>query len=205
MIIMIVGSMGSGKTMLATLIAKYYSEKYPNRKIFANYQIKLPNFIYSPYMILPFSELKESLLICDDYYALQNTKGFTQVLVNLSRKNDIDIILTAQRDIMIDKTTRMLSTIILKPLFDKKRNLMIIYKQSGSKMDDYEFFRYIRNPIDKIKGFYETKEIVKICYDNAIIEELKKLKNKEDLQTNINFLYRNKKERQAVLKEFGLD
>ncbi|NMC61214.1 MAG: hypothetical protein GYA51_17805, partial [Candidatus Methanofastidiosa archaeon] len=145
------------------------------------------------------------LLICDDYYALQNTKGFTQVLVNLSRKNDIDIILTAQRDIMIDKTTRILSTIILKPLFDKKRNLMIIYKQSGSKMDDYEFFRYIRNQIQKVQGLYETKEIVKVCYDNAIIEELKKLKNKEDLQTNINFLYRNKKERQAVLKEFGLD
>lgn len=192
--------MGSGKTLLATIMAYVYYKSNPNNKIYANYSLKLPNFVYTPNLILPFSELRDCLLIVDDIYACQNIKGLVQVIVNLSRKNNVEVVLTAQRDIMIDKTLRILASKILKPILSEDKSKMIIYEEIEPEKFAYRY--YIMNPIQIIQGIYDTNEKVKVVNELDIEESLSKL-SREDILTNIQFLYKNKKDRERMLKKLG--
>ena len=103
-----IGKMGTGKTLGATLYAFEFAKQNPKAKIYANYKIKLKNAIYTPFMFLPFSKLSNCLIICDDFHTLRNLQSFIGVIVNLSRKKDISIIITAQYYTQIPKQIRTL-------------------------------------------------------------------------------------------------
>lgn len=183
-----VNEMGKGKTMCATLKAKKYARLHPDNIIYSNYTLNLPNAIYTPYLIIPYNNLKKCMLIADDFFNLKNLDSFMSVIVSLSRKKDIDIILTSQYYTMIPPLIRQLSD-LYKVKFSKEYNILQvkqIFKNGLSK--EY----YVKNAIDKVKDIYDTNECVKFITDTNILEEIKRLCiDPKDIELNLNFFFRN--------------
>lgn len=210
MIYSVISPMGGGKTLFSTLYAKEYKRKNPNNKIYANYNIlELKDFHYTPYGFLPFSELHDCLIIIDDIYALINQiNGLLQIIVNYSRKQDIDIILTAQYYTFIPKSIRTLSRLVIVR-YDKDSDILEIQIENPEKtingITKYDIY-FVRNAVEEAKKHYNTKEIVKFASENAIIEEIKKnSKTREDLLANIEIYTQSEQKRKKLKKELGLE
>ena len=181
--------MGKGKTLLTTHLAKRYSIINPDSKIYSNYKLKLKSAIYSPFLIFPYTKLENCMLICDDFANLKNLDAFISIISSLSRKKDIEIILTAQYYSMIPLLIRSLSQLIEVNYYNRIDVLKIII----TNCDGISKTKYIKEAVKKVKSLYDTKEVVKIPTDNAIIEELKSFNlSKEDLDMNLYFLFKNK-------------
>lgn len=182
MICYVLGVMGLGKTAFTSLYALQFSKDNPNSMIYANYHLSLKNFIYTPYMFLPFSKLDKCLIIADDFYTLKNLKGFTSTCVNLSRKANLDILLTAQYYTMIPKEIRDLSD-ELRPFINKINRTLYYVKITPE--NDYSM-GMVNNIFEKLDGLYDTNEIVKFNRLDKIANEIiKHSSNLEDLLDNI--------------------
>lgn len=189
MIFICVSPMGKGKTLFASLYALKYSKDYPNNKIYSNYRLKLPNAVYSPYMILPFSELSECLIICDDFANLSNLNSFVTIISSLSRKLDIDIILTCQYYTMIPPIIRVLGKFV-EVNYVKEKDILecVLIDQDGMK-----YLVFVQEAVKKAKNLYNTKEVVKMVNDNVILNEIKKMNLKnEDILDNLYYFFKNK-------------
>lgn len=154
----VLGKMGNGKTLYATLKAIEYRQHFPENKIIANYHIKnLDNFEYNPFMFFPFSEIKDCLIIIDDIYTLDDLNAFMKVLVNMSRKRNCSVILTGQYYSMIKKQIRKLSNFEVRPYYSKKTDLLycFVYEREGG------YFQYqLENATEIAGNYYDTKEVV---------------------------------------------
>src|SRR5690606_11446106 len=118
-----------------------------------------------------------------------------------SRKRNIDIILTAQRDIMIDKTLRILSKEI-RPMLNYEKTIMAVFEKLNE--DRSRLIGYVKNPIQIASQYYDTKEVVQFATNELIYKELSKL-NDEDKKTNIEFVFTNKRDRKSALEYFNID
>lgn len=198
----IYGTMGSGKTLFATICAVMYAKENPDSKIYANYKIKnLDNFIYNPFLYIPFSELNNAILIIDDIYALKNLKGLTQVIVNISRKKQIYVLMTAQYYTMIPKQIRTVSNVEFRPLYDKVND--ILYIRGITKQGEILDYRF-NNAVSKTKDYFDTSEIVMFPDKRDIALEIIKFSNNiDDLRKNINLysqaISRRKKMKKVLL------
>lgn len=100
MLIIVIGSVGSGKTLLASIIAKYTH----SRRILANYWLNLPNYEdLQPEQLMDLPENEKFLVIMDEAYvwleSLTTSTKIEQYLSDVlfqSRKRNIDIIITSQ-------------------------------------------------------------------------------------------------------------
>jgi len=202
LILNIINSMGSGKTLYSTIFACQYHLENPNNLIYANYLIDLPRkiFRYIPYCILPISKLHDCLIIIDDCFLLRNIKNYTLVFVNMSRKADITVLLTAQYYTQIPKEIRDVSNYEVRVKYNRKKDIL------KCRFIDLDY----RFHIIKIKNcrfyfdFYNTQEIVKPLLDSKILSEIKNIcKNKDDIEQNITFLVRNKREQKQLIKELS--
>lgn len=194
--------MGSGKTLFSTLYALEYSRKNPNNKIYANYSIKnIQNFIYSKFGFLPFSELNDCLIILDDFLAVkQNLQGYLQIIANSSRKNDIDIILTAQYYTFIPPSIRILSKSIAVRYFKNCDTLLVHVEREPQslKFDSYK----IGNAVKLAQDHYDTREIVSFATESDYIAEILKIsKNREDIERNVALFTQSEEKRKKILQK----
>ena len=202
MLMYVLGIMGSGKTLFTTGFALNFSKENPNSKIFSNYKLNtkiIKNAVYSPFMFLPFTELQNSLLICDDFDSLANLKAFTSVIGSMSRKLNLTIILTAQYYTMIPKKLREMSNYEIRTKYEKKTDkLTIVFLEPNNNIT----VKIIENAVKKLKGLYDTSEIVPIPLKRIIISEIVKVsKTIDDIEYNL-FLYtKNESKREKLLKE----
>ncbi len=179
--------------MLAVILAKLYSEQNPNNKIYANFTINLPNFNLTPYGFIPMSEFNDCLIILDDIASIMTTlKGFTKLIVNASRKGNVNVILTGQYYTQLDRYVRQLA-ITLIPNYDKERNILKVRESirplpERDEINDPNNYTdyYFKDPISVISGLYDTNEIVPLVDEKSMLEEiLKWSKTKEDLRSNV--------------------
>jgi len=201
----ITSQMGKGKTLLMSLYALEYSKQYKNNMIYANYSLDLKNFIYTPYLFLPFSKLQNCLLLIDDIYALQNLSSFVSVVVNMSRKMDIHILVSAQRRTMIIPLIRSLGN-MYEVEYDKELDILVVKEYQDSinfEEKDIRFFG-IKNAVKTVKDIYNTNEIVKFATKTAIKKEiLKYSKNKEDLELNVAIFTKSETKSTKLVKELS--
>lgn len=206
----VIAPMGSGKTMFGTIYAVEYSRKYPNNKIYANYRLNLKNVVYSPCMFLPFRRLKDCLIIFDDIYSSRNLETLIGVIVNLSRKSNIEIIITAQYYTMIPKLLRTLAQNVIVEFDKNEKKLNIALEQPiTDKIKKYRLYT-VNNPIEIIEGIYDTNEIVDFATPTKIFEEIKKFsENAEDLELNVSLYTQDKKQilklTQELCEEMGFN
>lgn len=183
MILDVIAKMRRGKTLFATCYALEYSKKYPNNKIFANYKLKLPNFIYTPYMFLPESELSNCLIIADDFYSLSNLEGFISLVVNKSGKLDIEIIMTCQYYTMIPPKIRLVSDYRVECKYIKEQDILFL---AFIDLDNQIFLKQINNAVQIAKEIYDTYQVVERPTEKDIAKEIIKFsKNQRDIEKNI--------------------
>lgn len=194
--------MGSGKTLFSTYYALLFRELYPKAKIYANYKIKTTNFIYSPLLALPLSEIaksKRSLIIIDDCKALKDLEYFSTIIASLSRKTKTDIILTGQYYTMIKKETRTLSDYKVKVNYIKELDILEVCTIDIEGIN--EFYR-INNIVANVGKYYDTNEIVEFSNENKIKKEILKYSlTIDDLESNLQLFIKNRNTYKRLLKE----
>lgn len=204
-IINVIAPMGGGKTLFATAYAVEYSKKYPNRPIYANYNIKLKNVVYTPLLFLPISQISECLIIADDIYASKNLDTLIGIIVNISRKSDIEVIITCQYYTMIPKMIRTLSQIVEVEYVRETDTLYILQKIPVREGFCEENLFKIENAVSNVGNLYDTKQIVTFATASEIENEILKYSHSlRDLELNVNLYTENRTERQRLFKKLSL-
>ena len=204
MILSVIAPMGKGKTLFSSLYALEYSKTYPDNKIIANYHLNVKNFEYSPYMFLNFNSLTNCLIICDDFYAIPNSKSLLGVIVNMSRKLSIEVILSCQYYTMIEPVIRTLSTLI-EVEYSKKYDTLISKYQLEVANNQYIYRKFYTDNITvRAKGLYNTNEVVKFSSESEIKKQILQFsKDVEELELNISLFTKNKSEQKRLFKELS--
>ena len=169
----ICGKLGSGKTLLMTLLA--YNEFLHNErvKIVSNYKTSFSR--YQP-DIKEMLRLKNSLLLVDEIITLADSRKWRSALNELSsgvvlraRKQNLTLYFTAQHPKLMDVRIRRIVNNYFSVSYSKLKRIIFVRNHStGSK-----FQVHIRNK--DIFDLYQTSEIVKSQY-NTKANEARKLK-----------------------------
>jgi len=196
-ILTIIGAMGSGKTLFATLYAVEYARNFPGNAIYANYTLKnLPNFHYTPYLFIPFSRLENALIIADDFYALKCVDTLVSVIVNLSRKRFIDLLLTCQYYTMIPPAVRRLSDALVMCQYNKTLDVLLVRLEKYPNVLQFQ----VENATKIAREYYDTREVVTFPTDREIVAEIQKnSEDEEDVERNVMMFTKNKTERKRLL------
>lgn len=157
MLIVIIGSMGSGKTLLATDMA--LTSKVP---VLSNYKIKSKNvhaLVISQLLHLPYKKCK---VILDEAYAylesrlsMSKLNLYMSYILFQSRKRGIDIIITAQLESSIDNRFVQLANIRIYAQVVKDGFRYFITNGKSIKLMKITF-----KNAEKIWGLYDTNEVV---------------------------------------------
>ena len=204
MILNLFGTMGSGKTLLATLLALDYLESFPNNKIYANYHLNpeiFKNFTYNSLMLFDYESLENCLLILDDIYAIKN-KAFIGVIVNLSRKNNIHVIITAQYYTMVDKLIRSMS-IVMYPEINREKDYMFVSFLNPNQLTGQIRQKFYVKNLSRFftKELYDTNEKVEFQLKSDIYREILKVStNMRMLEINCQLAFSNKSDRKEAFK-----
>lgn len=202
MIQYVLGIMGCGKTLYTILYTLRWLSLNPDCKIYANLHINLPNAVYTPYMYMPYNKLGKCLIICDDFYTLANLKGFITVMVNMSRKNDITIILTAQYYTMIPPAIRKISQYEVQCQYDEISDVLLF---GLIDLDGIINFNYVKDAVKLAKNIYNTNEVVSIPTLKDIAREIIKYSNSEkDYDINLE-LYSNSESKRNNMRKIIKD
>lgn len=189
--------MGGGKTLFSSLKAKEFSKINQNSKIYSNYKLNLPNAVYTPYLFLDYSSLNCDMIICDDIYSMQNLNGFIALIVNMSRKLELEIILTCQYRTMIPPMIRMLS-VLTEVQYSKENDILFVIYQKGENLE----LEWAYNAVKEAKNLYDTKEVVNISTQSKIEKEIMKWsKSIEDLEINISLFAKNRLTQDKMFKK----
>jgi len=154
MLVSVIGGLGSGKTLLTTILATK-----SDRKVYANYRIKQKNFsILQPEILLIINE--PSLIIIDEAYAWleSRTSGgqlnrYMSYILFQSRKRNIDFLLTSQIYNTVDRRFRLLTDIEIQ------------CKHSDIGFEYYIFTQKSEKPINKFILSEENAERYYELYD----------------------------------------
>jgi len=190
------GSMGSGKTLYATLKAIDYNERFPNNKIYANYKIKnIKNFEYTPFCFIPYYSIENCLFIIDDVYSVQNLNGLTAVIVNLSRKKNIEVVITCQYYTQVPKKIRDVSDFLIKPVYIKNSDTLLVNYIGYN----FSYQRIVINAVERAKKYYDTNEVVNFLTDSRLEQEILKYSNTlDELEINLTLVEGDKRKRKSL-------
>lgn len=201
----LIDKMGSGKTLFATFYAFLFRMINPVAPIYANYKIDISNFIYSPYFTLPYSTIEKSLaslLIADDIKVLKNLDNFMILISCMSRKRNIDVILTGQYYTMVKKDIRTLADYRVKVNYIKETDVL---EYILIDLDDNNYYYEIKDIVKTIGKKFDTNEVVSIANERKIIQEIEKFSyNIDDLESNLDLYIKNKNVYRKYLREISL-
>ena len=125
------------------------------------------------------------------------------ILVNLSRKANIEIILTAQYYTMIPKQIRTISNFETECKYDKVND--ILYVLQIDKNNNYDL-RQVKGAVQLTKEIYNTNEVVCFPTERNIIKEIAKYsKTKADLDLNLSLYSNNASTRRRLFKSICND
>lgn len=197
-LMIIKGNRGSGKTLFCTNYAFEYRKKYPNNYIYANYKIKLPKCIYSPFMFLNYSEIDNALIIIDDIKAIKNFDNFIFIITNWSRKAKLHILLTGQYYTMFKKETRTLAEYeVHTKLLKDSDNLLVGFIDCNDKVH----YQRIQNAVERAKKLYDTNFKVPIPTNIKLLDMIKEnSQNIDDLEVNLSLYFPSRKTQQLTVK-----
>jgi len=199
------GNRGSGKTLLTTNYAIEYRRKFPKNKIYSNYKLNLKNAVYSPFMLLNYSELDNCLIIIDDIKGIKNFDYFTTLIANWSRKSKFHILLTGQYIRYFKKSVREMSEFEVQCKYLKKKDILLI---AFINPENNVHYQQIKNAVKRAKPIYDTFEKVPLPTNNNLIEIIKKnSKSVNDIEVNLSLYFSQRKIPSLVAKigrELGL-
>jgi hypothetical protein len=213
--IFIDGNTGQGKTTTSIFFARLYRELFPNNIIYANFNINISNFIYSQFLLLPFSDIEKGncMIIFDDTYVSKKLLSkYISILAVLSRKVNVCVIFTTQYYTMLVKENRALCHAKLIP------NLTNLINIKGKKQmsEKSELILDVFNPITEkyiksfkvkkilyiVKEYFNTNEIVKFPNESLLIKEIAKFSNDlSDVEFNLSLISNNQNQSKRMLKQ----
>lgn len=159
MLVTIAGGLGSGKTLLATVIA-YYSKL----DVYSNYQISFTHKKAQPFDLGKFirAEYENCLIILDEAYTYlesrvsgSETNRIMSYILFQSRKKNVQLYLTCQLLSSIDRRYRELSDIFI--IADRYRldfHYIIFHPSGNSEI----FMNY--DKMSNFFQFYNTNEVI---------------------------------------------
>lgn len=171
MLVIITGTLGSGKTLLMTYFYLISKKKYH----YTNYYIKTyHNKKVIPFKIQNIFEIKDnSNLYLDEGYLYLESRTSTALLNRIlsyllfqSRKRDLNIYITAQSLGTIDKRFRELCDYIITCKYERE-NDVFIYNFFGKNGHFTFFIPYSK--ATKIFKYYRTRQII----DGKVLQEAK--------------------------------
>jgi hypothetical protein len=213
-LIPVVGDRGDGKTIGALSYAycgidlelKLKKEGKLNRQIsliVSNIDINLPNAIYSPFLLMPFSEIqsRHKFIIVDDIKSLRNIDGFLTFIGSISRKTNSSVIITAQYEKQIPKELREQTQFDMCRFSLDKESDVMIYEIKYSDTKRVTEYYYFEDCIKRVGRLYHSEQINELPEDSALETELiYQSPTKFDLRKNATILYRDKKERKSQIR-----
>jgi ABC-type Na+ transport system ATPase subunit NatA len=187
----IFGNLGSGKTLLASILA--YAFKQKNYKIYANYNLKISDYyidLSDPQNFInifkKINNKEKNLIVLDELYIFMDSRASASIrnriydmIVLQSRKLNLNIIHTEQDPKSIDLRLRLITNYYLYTEFDKKENILYItlfdnlYAQPIKKLK-------IEN-VDKFFNLYDTTQKIKDDF-NDYLEKLNKKNKKGEIK-----------------------
>lgn len=223
---------GSGKTMFASILALLYSELNPNNDIYANYHINLYDIetnklkvIYTRFSLLPFSRIEKGncLIILDDFYAIKNADYYSGLLATLSRKTQMEILLTIQYYTDLTKRVRKLCHYEIQPtlshldIYDKiteKSELFLKwYRESTDTLlfetkisNIYDLLnygkRFVFTYIPDDLPLYDTNETVEFGTESKLITEIAEFsENFPDVEMNASIVCKNRTDMKRLISQ----
>lgn len=164
MLTILVGALGSGKTLLATITACFTNSKI---NIFSNYELKLPNYISLEPETLMAKETKGLIIIDEAYVWLESrTSGnkanrYLSYILYQSRKKGFNFILTIQNISALEKRFREQADILILCNNNKKRKRFEYYIYKKDFVSYSQTTRYLnyKKAEDYFK-YYETTQVI---------------------------------------------
>lgn len=214
-LIPVVGDRGDGKSIgalsyayigidLELQLRKESKLKREISLIVSNIDINLPNAIYSPFLLMPFSQiqLRHKFIIVDDIKSLRNIDGFLTFVGSISRKTNSTVIITAQYDKQIPKELREQTQYdMCRFSLDKDEDIMIYeinYTDKNRKTEHY----YFQDCIKRVGRLYHSEQINELPEESALETELIfQSPSKFDLRKNATMLYKDKRERRSQIRK----
>jgi hypothetical protein len=164
MLTLIIGTLGSGKTLFATIIACHTPS---STNIFANYELRLPNYTPLEPELLMQKDTHGLIIIDEAYVWLESrTSGnkanrYLSYILYQSRKKGFNFILTAQNISSVDRRYREQADIIVlcNNNAKKQRFEYFIYKkQFLSYLKAIRYLSYAN--AEKYYKYYDTAQLV---------------------------------------------
>jgi hypothetical protein len=203
-------SVGSGKTAFAVFHSLYFSQLNPQAKIYSNFNYnehlfkyfnwKIPNFVYTPYFVLPISEIikaETALIIIDDMKSAEILNYLMIMIGSMSRKVNLDIIMTAQDYTMFQARLRRISTYSVDLFYNEVSDKLLVKLYRDNQSEPIRFT--IRDMRYYVFPYYDTKQVVSTITKPRIVKEILRIcKNKQDIDDNIYSIFGSNK---TVLKD----
>ena len=194
-----------------------YHEQHPNNQIYANFHIysgnypiskkPLKNFNFIPYLFLPISQLSNCMIIADDYSNISdNIDTLIKIIANMSRKTDVEVLLSGQDYTMINPKLRRMSEYIIYPRLsiDISVHRLDFYKENEKLLRIFQHRKYKVGIIKRVGKYYNTNEIVPFGTERKLLLEIKKYsKNIDDLEINLECFTRNARKRKKFFNDLS--
>lgn len=166
MIIGISGLLGSGKTLLMTIIGKSSHDR--GREIYSNYYTKFSKMI-DPYELLKF-ELNNCTLLLDEIQTLFDSRISSS---EINRLSSYFFLQTRKRNVNLIYTSQLLGAVDLRLRFITDFNILAERLTSGFRYTIYVSSLYypaktIFLPYEKAKKFFDLYDTSQIIYPFAI-------------------------------------
>ena len=228
LIVGIFGELGTGKTMLLTLIGYYYFLK--GWKIYSNYRVTFPHTLVKSLDDIKDLDLsKDSIFIFDELWITADARRhstdenitISQSILQ-SRKKRMSIFYTAQYPRLVEQRIRMITNYVLKPTIvgfnpDSSPALMVVEKFARNSLGYVKpLGRTIPNVnLAEVGKLYDTEEVitptnVKTRYENLAAKYIKKFKKtkqlpkKKDLIAELVMEHKTPMNRAIVISDFIL-
>lgn len=128
-----------GSVIIANLKAKEYSEKYPNNKIFANYQIDLPNFNYTKFGFVPFSEFHDCLIIINNFGLARSVlSDYVEYIFSEHKKQRVSLIMIGGYYDTFSNEEFGKECTFIHSMLDLENNLLSYFKSPNLVLRSYE-------------------------------------------------------------------